>query len=96
MKPMMTPEHEALRDALLAAQWQTIVVEDIRVALVEALEHSEALLAEHETTFPASMGEEEALNRADLLHNTESVSTMLAWLNGIIEGDAIALQEVAL
>ncbi len=93
---IMTPEHDALRDALIAAHWQPTAVEDIRVALVEALEHSEALLVEHETEFPASMDTEEALNRVEHAENFESVAFMLTWLDDIREFDAIALQEVGI
>ena len=89
----MTPEHEALRSALIAAAWQPSAVEDIRVGLVEALEHSEALLVEHETEFPESMDTEEALNRVERAENFENVAFMLTWLDDIREADAIALCE---
>ena len=89
----MTEEHEALRDALMAAEWMPSTVEAVREGLTEALENTEAMLIEHETDFPAAMDMNDALDRADLLDSFESVGSMLEWVDSHILAEAVEMRE---
>ena len=89
----MTEEHEALRDALMAAEWMPSTMEAVREGLAGALEETEAMLIEHESEFPAAMDMNDALDRADLMDSFESVGCMLEWVDSIIEADANEMRE---
>ena len=80
-----TPAHDALRDALIAADWADQEVAAIRVALVEALETSEALLIAHEEAHGNVLTTEQALERADRIDSCEIVEEMQWWLESALE-----------
>ena len=89
----MREEHEALRDALMAAEWMPSTMEAVREGLAGALEETEAMLIEHESEFPAAMDMNDALDRADLIDSFESVGCMLEWLDATIVADANEMRE---